>query len=213
MAEDSCSLRKSPEMYLRIADPPIDLIQKYHQSQRELYFKTAEWIGGVVISKLVLWFLEKMMKEQGIPEGHVKEIRVMRFPPKESHSKHRKQRVLYGVYSPGKCQISIYPFPLPIGPEDPLPRDLLLPDPELFKEEVIKTLIEETLHARYRSKYLKALEDPSNPEVKHRMNKIHKTIKKQADRYYREFRGWLSLSQGSAKRSANTSETSDQNSK
>ena len=200
-------------MRIRLADPPIDLIQKYHQSQRELYFKTAEWIAGVVISKPVVRFLEKIMEEQGIPEDHVKEIRGMRFPPKEPVQKSAKQKVLYGVYSPKKCQISVYPFPLPVKPEDPIPSDLLLPDPESFKEEVIKTLIEETLHAKYQLEYLGALEDPSNPKVKQRMNEIHKTIKKQADRYYRQFRGWLSLSQESAKRAANTRETSDRSSR
>lgn len=182
-------------MKVRIANPPPNLIEKYHEIQRELYFKTAEWIARILRSKLVQWFLEKIMKEQGISNDHIKDIRVMRFPPKESLSKLEKQRVLYGVYSPEKCQISIYPFPLSIRPEEPVLQGLLVPEPERFKEEVIRTLIEEILHAKYRSKYLKVREEPLTPEVKEKMNKIHKRIKKQADRYFGEFKGWLRLAQ------------------
>ena len=177
-------------MHIRIATPPSDLIEKYHESQRELYFKTAEWIARILRSKLVQWFLEKIMKEQGVTKDHIKDIRVMHFPPKEPLSKFQKQRVLYGVYSPEKCQISIYPFPLSIKPEEPVPQGLPVPEPERFKEEVVKTLIEETLHAKYRLNYLKARKEPLTREVKEKMNRIHKRIKKQTDRYFREYKGW-----------------------
>ena len=182
------------KMYIRIANPPLDLIEKYHESQREFYSLHTKWIIEILRSNPVQWFLEnRIMREQSIPKDNIKDIRIMRFPPKELPFKNEKQRILSGRYDPKNCQISIYPYPLCIKPEEPLPKDLLFPKPKLLMERLIKSLLEETLHAKYRLKYLKALEKPLTPKVKEQMNKIHTRIKKQADRYFREFKGWFLL--------------------
>lgn len=140
---------------VRIANPPVSLEEKFSKSQRRFYYRYARMVKMIMRFPLIQDFLQYITSNEDIDTTSIEDVRIMVFP---SERKIGKDKTIAGTHSEKRGQISIYPL-VDIGDKrTPLKTDVdFLADEEVFVDFVfstsVRTLIEETLHTKYGSKY------------------------------------------------------------
>lgn len=135
---------------VRIANPPSDLMQKFHPTQLDFYHLQAKFIAKILGDPQFQKFLENcVIKKEDIPRNKIKEIAIMRLPSK----KYRKSLGLAARYNVKTYQIRIYPYKVKDDPKEPITSKDRVPTPLAFLKRVIRAIIHEVLHAKYNRDY------------------------------------------------------------
>jgi len=153
-------------LYIRIANPPENIMGQYSEGVRNFYLGLAERTRGILIDPEIMKFVYYVMKREGMDESRINDIRVMVFPSLF------RNRVM-GCFHIEKRQISIFPqLPFKIPKKSKRPKvtlEEISEDKELserIRSETIKVLIHEVLHLKYYSERI---------------------VKAKTEQYYKEF--------------------------
>lgn len=151
----------SPEIDVRIANPPPALLKKYTVKEKEFFYDYANFVLNLLQNEIVTRRIHQVILTERIVTGKPVDIRVMVFPARTLRG--RQNRVLHGSYSQSASQISLYPLRIPrewirgegsglfrAGFEGLSQRKLRL----LYEisESAVSTMIHEILHVKFQQR-------------------------------------------------------------
>ena len=151
----------TPEMDVRIANPPPALLAKYTVKEKTFYYDYASFVVRLVQNQNVTERIHHVVSTERIVTDRAVDIRVMVFPARTFRG--RQNRILHGSYSESASQISLYPLRmskewirtegqdlLHAGIESLSQRKLKL----LFEmsESAVSTMIHEILHVKFQQR-------------------------------------------------------------
>lgn len=151
------------EIYVRLANPPGDLVATYTRKEREFFFDYADYVLQLLKAPQVQQQVRHMMEIESMEFRRTIDIRIMAFPARPLHG--RPRNILHGSYNHDNAQISIYPlkvkrewirqqgfstFKTPAGELSSSQRKIL----REISESAITTLIHEVLHVKFENRGL-----------------------------------------------------------
>jgi len=151
------------EIYVRLANPPEDLVAKYTRKEREFFFDYADYVLQLLKAPQVQQQLRHLMEIENMEFRRTVDLRVMAFPARPLHG--RPRNILHGSYNHDNAQISIYPlkvkrdwirqegfsiFKAPVGQLSSSQQKML----REVSASAITTLIHEVLHVKFENRGL-----------------------------------------------------------
>jgi len=151
----------TPEVDVRIANPPPALLAKYTVKEKTFYYDYASFVVRLIQSETVTGRIHHVVSTERIATDRPVDIRVMVFPARTFRG--RQNRILHGSYSQFASQISLYPLRIPkdwireegldlfrTGPENRSQRKLRA----LYEisESAVSTMIHEILHVKFQQR-------------------------------------------------------------
>jgi hypothetical protein len=151
----------TPEVDVRIANPPPALLAKYTVKEKTFYYDYASFVVRLIQSETVTGRIHHVVSTERIATDRPVDIRVMVFPARTFRG--RQNRILHGSYSQSASQISLYPLRVPkdwireegldlfrTGPENRSQRKLRA----LYEisESAVSTMIHEILHVKFQQR-------------------------------------------------------------
>jgi hypothetical protein len=151
----------TPEVDVRIANPPPALLAKYTVKEKTFYYDYASFVVRLIQSETVTGRIHHVVSTERIATDRPVDIRVMVFPARTFRG--RQNRILHGSYSQSASQISLYPLRIPkdwireegldlfrTGPENRSQRKLRA----LYEisESAVSTMIHEILHVKFQQR-------------------------------------------------------------
>jgi hypothetical protein len=148
----------TPEIDVRIANPPPGLLAKYTVKEKTFFFDYARFVVRLVQNETVTDRIHNVVSTERIVTDKPVDIRVMVFPARTFRG--RQNRTLHGSYNQSASQISLYPFRIPkdwirgegldlfrAGSESRSQRRLRT----LYEisENAVSTMIHEILHVKF----------------------------------------------------------------
>jgi hypothetical protein len=101
----------SPEIDVRIANPPPALLAKYTLKERTFFYDYAHFVVRLIQSENVTDRIRHVISTERIVTDKPVDTRVMVFPARAFRG--RQNRTLHGSYSESASQISLYPLRIP----------------------------------------------------------------------------------------------------
>src|SRR5713226_4051316 len=101
----------TPEVDVRIANPPPALLAKYTVKEKTFYYDYASFVVRLIQSETVTGRIHHVVSTERIATDRPVDIRVMVFPARTFRG--RQNRILHGSYSQSTSQISLYPLRIP----------------------------------------------------------------------------------------------------
>jgi hypothetical protein len=151
----------TPEVDVRIANPPPALLAKYTLKEKTFYYDYASFVVRLIQNQNVTERIHHVVSTERIAIDRPVDIRVMVFPARTFRG--RQNRILHGSYSQSASQISLYPLKIPkdwireegldlfrTGPENRSQRKLRA----LYEisESAVSTMIHEILHVKFQQR-------------------------------------------------------------
>ena len=151
----------TPEVDVRIANPPLALLAKYTVKEKAFYYDYASFVVRLIQNQNVTERIHHVVSTERIATDRPVDIRVMVFPARTFRG--RQNRILHGSYSQSASQISLYPLRIPkdwireegldlfrTGPENRSQRKLRA----LYEisESAVSTMIHEILHVKFQQR-------------------------------------------------------------
>jgi len=151
----------SPEIDVRIANPPPALLKKYTLKEKTFFYDYANFVVHLLRNEIVTHRIHQVILTERIVIDKPVDIRVMVFPARTFRG--RQNRILHGSYSQSTSQISLYPLRIPkewirgeglglfrAGFEGLSQRKLRL----LYEisESAVSTMIHEILHVKFQQR-------------------------------------------------------------
>ena len=151
----------TPEVDVRIANPPPALLAKYTMKEKTFYYDYASFVVRLIQNQNVTERIHHVVSTERIATDRPVDIRVMVFPARTFRG--RQNRILHGSYSQSASQISLYPLRIPkdwireegldlfrTGPENRSQRKLRA----LYEisESAVSTMIHEILHVKFQQR-------------------------------------------------------------
>jgi len=151
----------TPEVDVRIANPPPALLSKYTVKEKTFYYDYASFVIRLIQNQNVTERIHHVVSTERIATDRPVDIRVMVFPARTFRG--RQNRILHGSYSQSASQISLYPLRIPkdwireegldlfrTGPENRSQRKLRA----LYEisESAVSTMIHEILHVKFQQR-------------------------------------------------------------
>jgi hypothetical protein len=151
----------TPEVDVRIANPPPALLAKYTVKEKTFYYDYASFVVRLIQSETVTGRIHHVVSTERIATDRPVDIRVMVFPARTFRG--RQNRILHGSYSQSASQISLYPLRIPkdwireegldlfrTGSENRSQRKLRA----LYEisESAVSTMIHEILHVKFQQR-------------------------------------------------------------
>ena len=151
----------TPEVDVRIANPPSALLAKYTVKEKTFYYDYASFVIRLIQNQNVTERIHHVVSTERIATDRPVDIRVMVFPARTFRG--RQNRILHGSYSQSASQISLYPLRIPkdwireegldlfrTGPENRSQRKLRA----LYEisESAVSTMIHEILHVKFQQR-------------------------------------------------------------
>ena len=151
----------TPEVDVRIANPPPALLAKYTVKEKTFYYDYASFVVRLIQNQTVTERIHHVVSSERIVTNRPVDIRVMVFPARTFRG--RQNRILHGSYSQLASQISLYPLRIPKewirGEGAALFRDDLrsLSQRKLrllyeMSEAAVSTMIHEILHVKFQQR-------------------------------------------------------------
>jgi hypothetical protein len=151
----------TPEVDVRIANPPPALLAKYTVKEKTFYYDYANFVVRLIQNQNVTERIHHVVSTERIGTNRPVDIRVMVFPARTFRG--RQNRTLHGSYSESASQISLYPLRIPkewirsegldffrAGIESLSQRKLKLL--QEISESVVSTMIHEILHVKFQQR-------------------------------------------------------------
>jgi hypothetical protein len=151
----------TPEVDVRIANPPPALLAKYTVKEKTFYYDYANFVVRLVQNRNVTERIHSVVSTERIATNRSVDIRVMVFPARTFRG--RQNRILHGSYSESTSQISLYPLRIPkewirsegldlfrVGIESLSQRKLKLL--QEISESAVSTMIHEILHVKFQQR-------------------------------------------------------------
>ena len=101
----------TPEVDVRIANPPPALLAKYTVKEKTFYYDYASFVLRLIQNQIVTDRIHHVVSTERIVTDRPVDIRVMVFPARTFRG--RQNRILHGSYSQSASQISLYPLRIP----------------------------------------------------------------------------------------------------
>ena len=101
----------TPEMDVRIANPPPALLKKYTGKEKAFFYDYANFVVRLLRNEIVTHRIHQVILTERIVIDKPVDIRVMVFPARTFRG--RQNRILHGSYSQSTSQISLYPLRIP----------------------------------------------------------------------------------------------------
>ena len=101
----------TPEVDVRIANPPPALLSKYTVKEKTFYYDYASFVVRLIQNQTVTERIHYVVSTERIVTDRPVDIRVMVFPARTFRG--RQNRILHGSYSQSASQISLYPLRIP----------------------------------------------------------------------------------------------------
>jgi hypothetical protein len=101
----------SPEIDVRIANPPPALLTKYTVKEKAFFNDYADFVVRLLRNEIVTHRIHQVILTERIVTDKPVDIRVMVFPARTFRG--RQNRILHGSYSQSTSQISLYPLRIP----------------------------------------------------------------------------------------------------
>lgn len=101
----------TPEVDVRMANPPPALLAKYTVKEKTFYYDYASFVVRLVQNQIVTERIHHVVSTERIVTDRPVDIRVMVFPARTFRG--RQNRILHGSYSQSASQISLYPLRVP----------------------------------------------------------------------------------------------------
>ncbi len=98
----------SPEIDVRIANPPPALLAKYTVKEKTFFYDYAHFVVRLIQNAEVTNRIHDVISTERILAEKPVDIRVMVFPARTFRG--RQNRILHGSYSESASQISLYPL-------------------------------------------------------------------------------------------------------
>ena len=151
----------TPEMDVRIANPPPALLAKYTAKEKTFYYDYASFVVRLIQNQNVTDRIHHVVSTERIVTDRTVDIRVMVFPARTFRG--RQNRILHGSYSESASQISLYPLRIPkewirtegldlfharIESLSQRKQKLLLE----MSESTVSTMIHEILHVKFQQR-------------------------------------------------------------
>jgi hypothetical protein len=151
----------SPEIDVRIANPPPALLKKYTVKEKAFFYDYANFVVRLLRNEIVTHRIHRVILTERIVIDKPVDIRVMVFPARTFRG--RQNRILHGSYSQSTSQISLYPLRIPKewirGEGLDLFRaglqSLSQRKPKLLheiSESAVSTMIHEILHVKFQQR-------------------------------------------------------------
>jgi hypothetical protein len=151
----------SPEIDVRIANPPPALLKKYTAKEKAFFYDYANFVVRLLRNEIVTHRIHQVILTERIVIDKPVDIRVMVFPARTFRG--RQNRILHGSYSQSTSQISLYPFRIPkewirgegldlfrAGFQSLSQRKLKLLHE--ISESAVSTMIHEILHVKFQQR-------------------------------------------------------------
>jgi hypothetical protein len=151
----------TPEVDVRIANPPPALLAKYTVKEKTFYYDYANFVVRLIQNQNVTERIHHVVSTERIATNKPVDIRVMVFPARTFRG--RQNRILHGTYSESASQISLYPLRIPkewirsegldffrAGIESLSQRNLKLL--QEISESAVSTMIHEILHVKFQQR-------------------------------------------------------------
>jgi len=148
----------TPEVDVRIANPPPGLLARYTVKEKTFYYDYANFVVRLIRNQNVTERIHHVVSTERIATNKPVDIRVMVFPARAFRG--RQNRILHGSYSESASQISLYPLRIPqewirsegldffrAGIESLSQRKLKLL--QEISESAVSTMIHEILHVKF----------------------------------------------------------------
>ncbi|TMI76426.1 hypothetical protein E6H11_00650 [Candidatus Bathyarchaeota archaeon] len=151
----------TPEIDVRIANPPAALLAKYTQKEKAFFYDYAHFVVRLLQDENVTDRIHQVISAERIVTEKPVDIRVMVFPARTFRG--RQNRILHGSYSESASQISLYPLRIPKewvrqegldlfrGGSDNLSQRKLRLLYEI-SESAVSTMIHEILHVKFQQR-------------------------------------------------------------
>jgi len=151
------------EIFVRLANPPGDLVAKYTRKEREFFFGYADHVLQLLKAPQVQQQLRHLLEIENMEFRKAVDLRIMAFPARPLHG--RPRNILHGSYNHDSAQISMYPlkvkrdwirkeglstFKTPAGQLSSSQRKML----REISVSAITTLIHEVLHVKFENRGL-----------------------------------------------------------
>jgi hypothetical protein len=101
----------TPEVDVRIANPPPALLAKYTAKEKNFYYDYANFVVQLIQNQNVTERIHHVVSTERIATDRPVDIRVMVFPARTFRG--RQNRILHGSYNQSASQISLYPLRIP----------------------------------------------------------------------------------------------------
>src|SRR3989441_4108473 len=101
----------TPEIDVRIANPPPTLLKQYMVKEKAFFYDYANFVVRLIRNENVTNRIHRVISTERIVVEKPVDIRVMVFPARTFRG--RQNRVLHGSYSESASQISLYPLRIP----------------------------------------------------------------------------------------------------
>jgi len=101
----------TPEIDVRIANPPPALLKKYTVKEKAFFYDYANFVVRLLRNEIVTHRIHQIILTERIVIDKPVDIRVMVFPARTFRG--RQNRILHGSYSQSTSQISLYPLRIP----------------------------------------------------------------------------------------------------
>lgn len=101
----------TPEVDVRIANPPPALLSKYTVKEKAFYYDYADFVVRLIRNQNVTERIHHVVSTERIVTDRPVDIRVMVFPARTFRG--RQNKILHGSYSQSASQISLYPLRIP----------------------------------------------------------------------------------------------------
>jgi hypothetical protein len=151
----------TPEIDVRIANPPPALLAKYTAKEKTFYYDYANFVVRLIQNQNMTDRIHHVVASEQIVTDKLIDIRVMVFPARTFRG--RQNRILHGSYSESASQISLYPLRIPkewirsegldlfhAGTQSLSHRKLKLL--REMSESAVSTLIHEILHVKFQQR-------------------------------------------------------------
>ena len=151
----------SPEIDVRIANPPPALLKKYTVKENAFFYDYATFVVRLLRNEIVTHRIHQVILTERIVIDKPVDIRIMVFPARTFRG--RQNRILHGSYSQSTSQISLYPLRIPkewirgegldlfrAGFQSLSQRKLKLLHE--ISESAVSTLIHEILHVKFQQR-------------------------------------------------------------
>jgi hypothetical protein len=96
------------EIFVRLANPPGDLVARYTSKEREFFFGYADHILQLLKAPQVQQQLRHLLEIENMEFRKAVDLRIMAFPARPLHG--RPRNILHGSYNHDSAQISMYPL-------------------------------------------------------------------------------------------------------
>ena len=151
----------TPEIDVRIANPPPTLLKQYMVKEKAFFYDYANFVVRLIRNENVTNRIHRVISTERIVVEKPVDIRVMVFPARTFRG--RQNRVLHGSYSQSASQISLYPLRIPrewirgegvdlfrAGVESLSQRKLSLLHE--ISQNAVSTMIHEILHVKFQQR-------------------------------------------------------------